>query len=74
MRELFALGASAVQLGTAFAVTEEGDADIAFKHVLADAKPEDIVEFMSVAGLPARAVRTPWPPPIASAVRCGSRR
>jgi len=25
-----------------------------------DAKPEDIVTFMSVAGLPARAVKTPW--------------
>jgi nitronate monooxygenase len=60
IRELIALGASAVQLGTAFAVTEEGDADLAYKHVLADAKAEDIVEFMSVAGLPARAVRTPW--------------
>jgi nitronate monooxygenase len=60
IRELIALGAAAVQLGTAFAVTEEGDADIAFKHVLANAKDEDIVEFMSVAGLPARAVRTPW--------------
>jgi len=60
VRELLALGASAVQIGTAFAVTEEGDADIAFKRVLAGAKPEDIVEFMSVAGLPARAVRTPW--------------
>lgn len=60
IRELLALGASAVQLGTAFAVTEEGDADPAFKRVLADAQPEDIVEFMSVAGLPARAVRTPW--------------
>ena len=46
----------------AFAVTEEGDADIAFKRVLAQAKPEDIVEFMSVAGLPARAVRTSQPP------------
>ena len=60
VRELLALGAAAVQLGTAFAVTEEGDADIAFKHVLANARPEDIVEFMSVAGLPGRAVRTPW--------------
>jgi nitronate monooxygenase len=60
VRELIALGAAAVQVGTAFAVTEEGDADLAFKHVLAEAKPEDIVEFMSVAGLPARAVRTPW--------------
>jgi nitronate monooxygenase len=58
--ELLALGASAVQIGTPFAVTEEGDADPAFKRVLAGAKPEDIVEFVSVAGLPARAVRTPW--------------
>jgi nitronate monooxygenase len=60
VRELLALGASAVQLGTAFAVTQEGDADPAFKGVLAGARAEDIVEFMSVAGLPARAVRTPW--------------
>jgi len=60
VRELLALGASGVQLGTAFAVTEEGDAHPVFKKVLAEAKPEDIVEFMSVAGLPARAVRTPW--------------
>ena len=60
LRELLALGAAAVQLGTAFAVTEEGDAPIAFKRVLAGAAPEDIVEFISVAGLPARAVRTPW--------------
>ena len=60
VRELFALGASAVQVGTAFAVTVEGDADLEFKRVLAGAKPEDIVEFVSVAGLPARAVRTPW--------------
>jgi nitronate monooxygenase len=55
-----ALGASAVQMGTAFAVTTECDAALAFKQVLADARPEDIVEFISVAGLPARAVRTPW--------------
>ena len=60
VRDLLARGASAVQLGTAFAVTEEGDADDEFKRVLAGARPEDIVEFMSVAGLPARAVRTPW--------------
>jgi nitronate monooxygenase len=60
VRELIALGAQGVQLGTAFAVTEEGDAAPEFKAVLAGARPEDIVEFMSVAGLPARAVRTPW--------------
>ncbi len=60
VRELLALGASAVQLGTAFAVTEEGDAHPNFKKVLVEATPDDIVTFMSVAGLPARAVKTPW--------------
>ena len=60
VRNLFALGAGAVQVGTPFAVTEESDAHPNFKRVLADAKPEDIVTFMSVAGLPARAVKTPW--------------
>lgn len=60
VRRLQALGAAAVQLGTAFAVTVESDAAEAFKQVLARARPEDLVEFTSVAGLPARAVRTPW--------------
>lgn len=60
IRRLQGLGASAVQLGTAFAVTRESDAHPEFKRVLAGARPEDIVEFISVAGLPARAVRTPW--------------
>ena len=55
-----AAGADAVQAGTPFAVTEECDAHPNFKRVLAEARPEDIVVFMSVAGLPARAVRTPW--------------
>ncbi len=58
--ELLGMGAAAVQVGTAFAVTEEGDAHVNFKKVLAEAKSEDIVTFMSVAGLPARAVLTPW--------------
>ncbi|RPH44298.1 MAG: nitronate monooxygenase [Burkholderiales bacterium] len=60
VRELLGLGAAAVQLGTAFAVTQEGDAHPAFKEVLAGAGSEQVVEFMSVAGLPARAVATPW--------------
>jgi len=60
IRDLLALGASAVQIGTPFAVTEEGDAHPNFKKVLTEAKPEDIVTFMSAAGLPARAVLTPW--------------
>jgi nitronate monooxygenase len=54
------LGAAAVQLGTPFAVTEEGDAHAEFKRVLAEADEQEMVEFTSVAGLPARAVGTPW--------------
>ncbi|WP_092137335.1 nitronate monooxygenase family protein [Cupriavidus sp. YR651] len=53
-------GAAAVQVGTAFAVTEECDAHPAFKQVLATAPVEQLSEFTSVAGLPARAVLTPW--------------
>ena len=60
IKELFSWGASGVQIGTPFAVTEEGDAHPTFKKVLLEAKPEDIVTFMSTAGLPARAVLTPW--------------
>ncbi len=60
IRRLQALGAAAVQLGTPFAVTTECDADEGFKRVLAEASDEDLVEFTSVAGLPARAVGTPW--------------
>ncbi|STZ75784.1 NAD(P)H-dependent flavin oxidoreductase [Bergeriella denitrificans] len=51
-------GADAVQIGTAFAVTREGDAHLNFKKTLAGAETEQVVEFMSVAGLPARGVRT----------------
>lgn len=60
IERLQSLGAAAVQLGTAFVATEECDADLAFKRVLAEARDEDLVEFVSVAGLPARAVNTPW--------------
>ena len=60
IRKIQGLGAQGVQLGTAFAVTQECDAHDNFKHVLANAKPEDMVDFQSVAGLPARAVKTKW--------------
>lgn len=53
-------GAAGVQIGTAFAVTSDGDAHINFKRTLAGARREDIVEFMSVAGLPARGILTPF--------------
>jgi nitronate monooxygenase len=60
VRAWLSAGANGVQVGTPFAVTEEGDAHPNFKRVLAEARPEDIVEFVSVTGLPARAVKTPW--------------
>ncbi len=60
IRRIQNLGADGVQLGTPFAVTLEGDAHPDFKRVLAEARDEDMVEFTSVAGLPARAVATPW--------------
>ena len=55
-----ALGAAAAQLGTPFAVTQECDAHANFKRVLAQSCEQDMVEFISVAGLPARAVATHW--------------
>lgn len=60
IQDLINLGASAVQIGTPFAVTEEGDAHPNFKQVLLEATHQDITTFMSVAGLPARGVLTPW--------------
>lgn len=60
VRHWLANGADGVQVGTAFAVTREGDAHENFKRVLMDADPSELAEFTSVAGLPARAVATPW--------------
>jgi nitronate monooxygenase len=60
IQRLQSLGAAAVQIGTPFVATEECDAHPAFKRVLADAREHDVVEITSVAGLPARAVLTPW--------------
>ena len=59
MRHWLGHGADAV-VGTAFAVTQEGDAHENFKRVLIEADPDKLAEFTSVAGLPARAVATPW--------------
>lgn len=60
LKKLIADGWKGAQIGTPFAVTAEGDAHPNFKRVLAEAKSEDIVTFLSAAGLPARAVLTPW--------------
>jgi NAD(P)H-dependent flavin oxidoreductase YrpB (nitropropane dioxygenase family) len=49
-------GADAVQMGSRFVVTEECDADDAFKQAYINCRQEDIGLMMSPAGLPGRAL------------------
>ncbi|SHJ31525.1 NAD(P)H-dependent flavin oxidoreductase YrpB, nitropropane dioxygenase family [Malonomonas rubra DSM 5091] len=51
-----AQGADGVQMGTRFVVTEECDADDAFKQAYVNCRKEDIGLIMSPAGLPGRAL------------------
>ncbi|HRV71926.1 MAG TPA: nitronate monooxygenase family protein [Thermovirgaceae bacterium] len=60
MNKVFALGAKGVQMGTRFATTLEGDADIRFKQALIDASEEDVVIIKSPVGIPGRALRSPF--------------
>lgn len=52
------IGASGVQMGSRFAVSEESNADIAWKQACIDAKREDVVLVESPVGMPGRAVNT----------------
>ncbi len=52
------MGASGVQMGSRFAVSEESNADIAWKQACINARPEDVVLVESPVGLPGRAVNT----------------
>jgi len=54
--ELLNLGASGVQMATRFVVTEECDADPAFKQAYIDCTKEDIGIIESPVGLPGRAI------------------
>ena len=58
LQQALAEGADAVQVGTRFVVTEECDADPAFKQAYLDCTREDIGLIMSPAGLPGRALRS----------------
>ncbi|WP_058953272.1 NAD(P)H-dependent flavin oxidoreductase [Clostridium tyrobutyricum] len=51
------MGASAVQMGTRFAATEECDADIAYKNAYVNAQEKDIKIIKSPVGLPGRAIK-----------------
>lgn len=54
------LGASGVQMGTRFIVTKECDAHPAYKEAFLKATQEDIQLVSSPAGLPGRAIITPF--------------
>lgn len=58
--QAFAMGAKGVQMGTRFACTFEGDASDRFKQAYIDAREEDVVIIQSPAGLPGRALRSPF--------------
>ncbi|MFR9621085.1 MAG: nitronate monooxygenase family protein [Rikenellaceae bacterium] len=56
IRNIMALGASGVQMGTRFVTTYECDADDAFKQSYIDASESDIEIIQSPVGMPGRAI------------------
>lgn len=58
MRAVFNAGASGVQLGTRFALSEECSGAPVWKEILRQANSEDIILIKSPVGLPFRAVKT----------------
>ncbi|MFI3331901.1 MAG: nitronate monooxygenase family protein [Rikenellaceae bacterium] len=56
IKEVMALGASGVQLGSRFVTTYECDASQDFKQIYLDAKEEDIEIIQSPVGMPGRAI------------------
>lgn len=58
--EFISRGARGVQLGTVFAISRESDATEAYKEILLNAKSEDTLLIESPAGLPARAIKSPF--------------
>jgi nitronate monooxygenase len=54
------MGASGVQMGTRFVVTEECGVSQEFKQAYIDATEEDIVIIKSPVGMPGRAIRNPF--------------
>ncbi len=57
IKEVMALGASGVQLGSRFVTTYECDASQDFKQIYLDAKEEDIEIIQSPVGMPGRAIK-----------------
>jgi NAD(P)H-dependent flavin oxidoreductase YrpB (nitropropane dioxygenase family) len=57
IKEIMDLGASGVQMGTRFVVTEECDASLKFKQTYIDSRKEDMEIIDSPVGMPGRAIR-----------------
>ena len=57
IKDIMDLGASGVQMGTRFVVTEECDASLKFKQTYIDSKKEDMEIIDSPVGMPGRAIR-----------------
>jgi NAD(P)H-dependent flavin oxidoreductase YrpB (nitropropane dioxygenase family) len=57
IREVMALGADGVQMGTRFAASEESNASDEFKALYVNARKEDVVIIKSPVGLPGRGIR-----------------
>jgi NAD(P)H-dependent flavin oxidoreductase YrpB (nitropropane dioxygenase family) len=57
IKEVMALGADGVQMGTRFAASEESNASDEFKALYVNARKEDVVIIKSPVGLPGRGIR-----------------
>lgn len=60
IKEVLAMGAAGVQMGTRFAATVESSAPQAFKQMYVDATPDQVVLVKSPVGLPGRALKNPF--------------
>jgi len=69
VRETLEAGADAVQIGSLFIATEECDASPAFKEAIINAQKADIEIIISPAGLPGRAIHTPFLKEVSAGLR-----
>ncbi len=57
IKKIMDMGASGVQMGTRFVITEECDASLKFKQTYIDSREEDMEIIDSPVGMPGRAIR-----------------
>jgi nitronate monooxygenase len=69
IRTFLDMGADGIQMGTRFVATHECDADLLFKQMYINAKPEDIVIIHSPVGMPGRAIRNKYIDDVSSGIK-----